>query len=171
MPTQGQRVTSLAAMEDLLPYVVQAAIEVTGSEGGTLYILQGEELMCRARKLNEHDSIRSLNEAVHDPYAWQAIRQGGLVNFTPQDTASHRQRGESNMPAAMLYTPITIANRIIGAMGVHHIEVRGQGFRKQDGAMLTALSDYVAIAIENATNIAELRRYKELFLKQKNNNG
>jgi DNA-binding response OmpR family regulator len=165
----GKRVTALMGLEELLPYVVQSAIEVTTSEGGTLYLLQEDELICRARKLNEKDNIRSLNEAVHDPFAWEAVRKGGPVNFTPSDTLTHRKK-EPNLPAALLYTPIIIGNRVIGAMGVHSHDAEGQGFRKQDGAMLMALSDYAAIAIENATNFAELRRYKEMFLTQKNGN-
>lgn len=156
----GKRVASLVDMDQLLPYVVQAAIEVTTSEGGTLYLLRGDALVCRARKKNQRDSIRSLNETNHDPFAWQAIRKGGPVNFTPKDTASHRENDPS-IPAALLYTPIVVGERVIGAMGVHNNQVDGQGFRKQDGAMLNALSDYVAIAIENATNFAELRRYRD----------
>ncbi|MCI0711237.1 MAG: response regulator [Chloroflexi bacterium] len=156
----GKRVASLVNMDQLLPYVVQAAIEVTSSEGGTLYLLRGDSLVCRARKVNEQDSIHSLNDVTHDPFALQAIRKNGPVNFTPTDTAPHRQK-DSTIPASILYTPIVAGERIIGALGVHHHKEDSNGFRKQDGAMLSALSDYVAIAIENATNFAELKRYRD----------
>ena len=157
----GKRVTSLVSLDQLLPYVVQAAIEVTGSEGGTLYLLNGEELVCRARKSTDTDAIKSMNLPMHDPFAWQAVRQGGPVNFTPKDTSAYRQKDDQT-PAALLYVPIMVGKRVLGAMGVHH-NVEGPTFRKQDGAMLSALSDYVAIAIENATNFAELKKYKDLY--------
>lgn len=156
----GKRVTSLMAMDELLPYIVQAAIEVTSSEGGTIYMIQREELVCRARKLTEKDAIKSMSLPMHDPFAWQAVRKNGPVMFGPTETREPREK-DPNIPVSLLYTPIAIGERVIGAMGVHHYQREGEGFRKQDGAMLSALSDYVAIAIENATNYTELKRYKE----------
>lgn len=155
----GKKVTALTSMDELLPYVVQAAIEVTGSEGGTIYMLQGDELVCRARKLREKDSIRVMSLPMHDPFAWQAIRKGGPVLFGPGETESHREK-DDNVPATLLYTSIVVAERILGALGVHHY-TPNVSFRKQDGAMLSALADYVAIAIENAANFAELKRYRD----------
>jgi two-component system NtrC family sensor kinase len=163
----GKRVTALTSMEDLLPYVVQAAVEVTNSEGGTLFLLQGTELVCRARQNNLSETIQAMNKPVHDPFAWDAIRQGNPVTLTAEDLAA-RRKVDNSLPASILYVPIMIANRVIGALGVHHLDPE-RSFRKQDGAMLSALSDYVAIAIENASNFAELKRYKDIYQQSKNN--
>jgi CheY-like chemotaxis protein len=156
----GKRVTSLAGLDELFPYVVQAAIEVTGSEGGTLYLLQGEELVCRAQKWTQKDAIRAMSLPMHDPFAWQAIRRTGPMLFGPEETASLRASDE-NIPVSLLYSTIVIEERIIGVMGVHHYSETAPRFRKQDASMLSALADYVAIAIENATNLAELKRYRQ----------
>lgn len=155
----GKSVTSLVGLDELLPRIVQAAIEITESEAGSLYLLQGESLVCRAIKLPNEPQIRPANQVSNDSFAWRVIQLGQPVVLDPKAMEQHRQ-SNPQLPMAVLVTPLSMGDRVIGALGVSN-HTKPKPFERQDGAMLSALSDYAAIAIENATNFAELARLKE----------
>lgn len=161
----GKSVTSLVGLEELFSRVVRAAIEITDSESGALYLLQGEELICRALKPSADAPIRLAQHAVNDPFAWRAIQIGKPFALGPAEMKTHRQKNPS-FPASILVTPLVVGERAIGTLSVSNSDASARPFRKQDAAMLTALSDYASIAIENATNFAELARLKERELSK-----
>ncbi len=156
----GKSVTALTSIDELLPNILRAATEVTGTEEGSLHLIQGEELICRAMKLPEEANIRAVYQASKNRFAWHVIQHGQTLVVTPQELAPLRQKNPS-LPVAALYSPLTLGNRVIGALGVGNMRDNAQPFRKQDAAMLSALSDYAAIAIENAANFAELSQFKD----------
>ncbi|NDJ85864.1 MAG: response regulator [Chloroflexi bacterium] len=156
----GKSVTSLAGLEVLLPRILEAAIEITRAEAGNLYLLQGEELVCRAVKKSDDSQITHLQAPANDPFARRAIQMGKPLALGPEEMQSHR-RDNAQLPIAILVTPLIVGKRVIGALSVSNASAEAGGFRKQDGAMLSALSDYAAIAIENAANYTELAHLKE----------
>lgn len=156
----GKSVTSLVGLDELFPRILRAAIEVTGSETGNLYLLQGEQLVCRASKTTADGQILPLNQAVNDPFAWRAIQIGQPLVLGPNEMQQHR-RQNPNIPMSILVTPLMMGERVVGALSVSNLSSDTRTFRKQDGVMLSALSDYAAIAIENSTNFTELAMLKE----------
>ncbi len=156
----GKSVTALVGLEELFSRVVRAAIEITDSDAGSLYLLRGEELVCRALKPSGDAPIRLTQQVVNDPFAWRAIQIGKPFALGPAEMKAHRQQNP-NVPTSILVTPLVVGERAIGTLSVSNTNPQARTFRKQDAAMLTALADYASIAIENATNFAELARLKE----------
>jgi class 3 adenylate cyclase len=60
-----------------------------------------------------------------------------------------------------MIVPMLIGDRVIGALGVNKLTPGAPPFSDHDSAMLSALGDYAAIAIENSHNFAALEEAKE----------
>jgi adenylate cyclase len=79
--------------------------------------------------------------------------------LSPQELAQIRERNP-NAPTAVMVVPMVVSERVIGALGVENIS-NARAFTDHDGALLSALGDYAAIAIENARNFQQLEEIKE----------
>lgn len=147
----GKSVTSLMDRDRLLERIVNAALYITGAEGGALLLRDqnGEMLREYVRKRRadgEEQPVpahRSENQLAAD-----AVR-----------------KGDATMTAAMLYAPLKIGERTIGALGVSN-KVTGRFFNDHDRRLLMALADYAAIAIENARLLGQVEQAKEREKKQ-----
>ncbi|MBN1680735.1 MAG: response regulator [Anaerolineae bacterium] len=152
----GKSVTALVSMEQLLVRVVDAATQVIGAEQGSLLLLDGNQLVCRAVKQRGDASAQPTNEVSSDQIAWHAIQSGKAVVFSPEELRKHRAQNPM-LPTAVAAVPLMIGERVMGVISVANLQVDAVPFTQQDGAMLSALGDYAAIAIENARNYAALR--------------
>lgn len=155
----GKSVTSLTNMDELLPRILRAAIEITGSEAGSLFLVQNSTLIARALKSPQDPQIYAVNQPQDNPFARQSLQTGKPFVIGGHEITAIAS--ESDRPNSVMVTPMVMGqNRTIGVLLVSNYSSDVRPFRKQDGAMLSALSDYAAIAIENATNFAELSRYR-----------
>lgn len=151
----GKSVTALTSMNELLPRILRAAIEITDSEAGSLYLVQGERLIGRALKYPGEPQIQTINQPLENPFARRAIQTSKpLVLNRAEMQELRRDHADADLPEAVLVTPMIVGKRTIGAVMLNNVSEDAGEFRKQDGAMLSALSDYAAIAIENARNLA-----------------
>lgn len=143
----GKSVTSIMNMDQLLPRLVDAAIQLTRAEEGYLTLVEGDQLICRAAK--RHYQAQAVNVAapVQEPLAVRAIRTGEPA-VAPPDRA--------RKVSAAVFVPLTIGNAVIGALGVRNISEHAPVFTNHETALLSALTDYVAIAIQNARNYEAL---------------
>lgn len=146
----GKSVTALMGIDDLLPRVVQAVTEVTGAETCSVYIIENQEIICRARKSVDDGQIRILRQNIQTPFAVRSVQQRQPLLLNPPEMVSHRQKNP-DYPQAVMCCPMIIGERVIGAIEASFVSPQ-RTFRKQNMAMLTALTDYAAIAVENATN-------------------
>ncbi len=151
----GKSVTALTSMNELLPRVLRAAIEITDSEAGSLFLVHGERLVGRAVKYPGEPQIQTINQPLENPFAWRAVHTSKpLVLNRAEMQELRRDHAAADLPEAVLVTPMIVGKRTIGAVMLNNVSPEAGEFRKQDGAMLSALSDYAAIAIENARNLA-----------------
>ncbi len=156
----GKSVTSLLNPTQLLARVVEAATVVTGAEQGSLLLVEGEQLVTRAVKRRSDQHARPVAEISQDKLAERAVKTGQTLSLTPQELAKLKERNP-NAPAAVMVVPMQVSDRVIGALGIENITNTGRTFGEHDGAMLSALGDYAAIAIENARNFQQLEEVKE----------
>lgn len=152
----GKSVTELTSMSDLLPRIVDAAAQVTQAEEGYIYLMENGHLICRAHKRNNAGRARPADFEITDPLALQVIQGTQPVIAKPEQLV---QSGTKVTSAA--YAPMTLRNQVIGVLGVSNVTPDSHIFTKHDSALLSTLTDYAAIAIENARNFEELRQSKE----------
>ncbi|HEX2908053.1 MAG TPA: adenylate/guanylate cyclase domain-containing protein [Phototrophicaceae bacterium] len=153
----GKNVNELLSMNELLPRIVDAAAQITQAEEGYIYLIENNNLLCRAHKRGGSNSqARPADFMVTDRVASYVIKQCQPVVLKPEHLA---REGSKAISAA--YAPITIRGEVAGVLGVNNVSPDAHVFTKHDSALLSMLTDYVAISIENAYNYEALRQAKE----------
>lgn len=150
----GKSVTSLTDMDQLLPRVVDAAVKVTNAEEGFLYLVAQDGLHCRAQKRHNQARAAAVDALVNDPVALHVIRQRQAAILTPEQI-------NAKSPISISCAPLIIRNEVIGALGVANLSTSAHVFTKHDSALLSALTDYAAIAIDNSRNLELLKLTSE----------
>ncbi len=152
----GKSVTELMSMNDLLPRIVDAAAQVTQAEEGYIYLIDEGRLICRAQKRHTGGRARPADLEVNDSLAVQVIQSGNPQVVKPEQIQHYGLQMHS-----AAYAPMMLRNEVIGVLGVSNITQDAHVFTKHDSALLSTLTDYAAIAIENARNFEALRQTKE----------
>jgi class 3 adenylate cyclase/CheY-like chemotaxis protein len=151
----GKSMTGTLNIDEILPRIVDAAAEITHAESGYIYLVQGTQLMCRAVKRPNDQRARAVKMEAKDPIAAQVLQTAKPVVLTPE------QLGNNGSPVSVAYAPLIFNERATGVLGVSNVSRNAHIFTKHDRSLLSALTDYAAIAIENSRNFEELRRSKE----------
>ena len=159
--TIGKAVTSTLDLEQLLVQVVRVAANVTGAEQGLLLLLDdsSRELYLRAAANVDERVERTLRVRVDDSILGRVVKSRRPVSLA---WPGLQEVETSYLVQALLYVPLTVPpDRVIGVLGVSN-QVSAQAFSERDVFLLSAMADYVAVAIENARllSAAESERSK-----------
>ena len=149
----GRSVTASLELDSVLKSVVDAAVELTGAEEGSLLLLEqasGELYMHAARNFRE-DFVRTFRMPVQDTLLGQVLSEAKPILLNEQTL--HKIK-TSLLVRAMMYAPILLHGQSIGILGVDNRESNAT-FSEYDLALITALADYAAIAINNARYYSE----------------
>ena len=154
----GRSVTSQLDLDGILTTVVDAAVELTGAEEGSLLLLDeaSGELYMRAARNFQDDFVRKFRLPIRDTLPGQVMRTGkpiAINETTPQKIKT------SYLVHTLLYFPLQVHGRVIGVLGVDNRQ-SGHPFLEEHMDVLSALADYAAIAIENA------RAYERIDLER-----
>ncbi|MBN1178890.1 MAG: response regulator [Anaerolineae bacterium] len=144
----GRSVTSLLDLSAVLTRVVEAAVFVTRAEEGLLLLKeeQSNTLVLRAAKNLEERVARGLRLLVDDSLAGEVVHSGRPVMINGQQA----KVATGYLVNALVYVPIRSPDRgIIGVLGVTNRHSQ-QNFSEHDVQLLATLSDYAAVALENA---------------------
>ena len=147
----GKSVTTLMDLDQLLNRVVDAALYVTGSEEGVIFLqggTQGGELQEYMRKRRVEGEERRVSRRTEDQLAAEALRKGDVT-----------------VTSAMLSAPLKVGGKSTGVLCVSN-KITARSFSDHDRRMLMALADYAAIAIENARLLQEVAQTKDREKKQ-----
>ncbi len=144
----GRKVTSLLDLDSVLTSVVDAAVELTGAEEGSLLLLDEAtgELYMRASKNFQQEFASTFRLPIRNSLVGQALRSGKpliIDQETPQKIKT------AYLVHTLIYVPMIIQDRAIGVLEVDHRRPR-RSFSEQHVTLMQALADYAAIAIENA---------------------
>lgn len=144
----GRSVTSLLDLDTILTTVVDAAVELTGAEEGSLLLLDEAtgELYMRAARNFQDDFVRKFRLPIHDTLAGQVVRTGKALALN-QDTPQKIKT--AYLVYTLIYVPLQVHGRVIGVLGVDNRR-GGSPFLEDHQRIVAALADYAAIAIENA---------------------
>ena len=154
----GKSVTSTFDLTRLLPNIVDSAAQLTGSETAYLYLVEENRLICRAQKENREQQSISSSVEVRDPVAIHVIKNRQAIALAPEQL---KALPEAHRPLSVAYAPLILHNRVLGVLGVANFEPGSSCFTQNDSNLLSALSDYASIAIENAHNYTAMLSSKE----------
>lgn len=153
----GKSVTSLTDMNQLLPRIVDAAIKLTNAEEGQLYLVEDDALVCRALRRHNNARAVAVSDPVDDPIAQHVAASGQPLILTPEQLGNNPRA-----PHSVASAPLIIREAVIGVLSVANVSSSARVFTKHDSALLSALTDYAAIAIENSRNYEALRQAQGL---------
>jgi two-component system, OmpR family, phosphate regulon sensor histidine kinase PhoR len=144
----GRHVTSTLDLESVLKSVVDAAVDLTGSEEGSLLLLDENtgELYIQASRNFQEDKAGTFRLPVNDTLPGQVLRTGKPLLM---DEKTPRKIKTSYLVHSLIYVPLTVHGRSIGVLGVDNRH-SGHPFNESQVNLVSALADYAAIALENA---------------------
>lgn len=144
----GHKISASLDLDNVLSAVVEAAVELTEAEEGSLLLIDEStgELYMRAAKNFQDEFVRTFRLPTHDSLAGQVLRTGKPVLL---DEKEPQKIKTSYLVHNLLYVPLQIKERVLGVLGVDNRK-GGHAFNDTHLTLLSALADYAAIAIENA---------------------
>lgn len=156
----GQTVMSSLEPERVFTAVVDAAVELTGAEEGSLMLLDsasGELYMHAARNFQE-DFVRTFRIPAKDNLFGRVLREGKPVLINDQQPKKIKT---AYLVRALMYVPIILHGQPIGILGVDNRQ-SSHSFSEYDQALVSSLADFAAIAINNARfySASEVERQK-----------
>ncbi len=145
----GRSVTAVLDLDRLLGRIVEAAVYITGAEEGSLLLLDEDtnELFVRAAQGLEERYARDFRLRVQDSLAGKVIRTGEPMVIN-RAGGLHKVK-TSYLVNSILYVPLKAKERVIGVLTVDN-RISAEDFTRNDLFLLSLLSDYAAVAIENA---------------------
>jgi PAS domain S-box-containing protein len=163
----GRSITASLELDTVLKMVVDAAVELTGAEEGSLLMLDEStgELYMRAARNFQEDFVRTLRLPISDTLAGQVLSSGAPFLL---DQDSPEKIKTSYLVHTLIYVPMQVRGRMIGVLGVDNRQ-KQRPLTNDHVALVAALADFAAIAIENAQlyERSEIERNKlETILKK-----
>ena len=144
----GREVTGTLDINHVLSAIIEAAVELTGAEEGSLLLIDEAtgELYMRASRNFQEDFVRTFRLPISDSLAGSVIRSGEAILLdenTPQKIKT------SYLVQSLAYVPLEINGHVFGVMGVDNRHNR-LPLTQRHVKMLKALAGYAVIALENA---------------------
>jgi two-component system, OmpR family, phosphate regulon sensor histidine kinase PhoR len=150
----GRQVTASLDLENVLASVVDAAVQLTGAEEGSLLLIDDKsgDLYMRASRNFQEDFVRTFRLPITDSLAGSVISSGQAVLF---DESTPQKIKTSYLVQSLLYVPLSLHGRVFGVLGVDNRHSR-LPLGQRHVTLLTALSSYAVIALENARLYADV---------------
>jgi len=162
----SRSITASLDLDKVLTAVVDAAVDLTGAEEGSLLLLEessGDLTMRAARNFGD-DFVRTFRLPVTDTLPGQVLRTGKPIILQEE---TPRKIKTSYLVHSIMYVPLIIQERPIGVLGVDN-QRSGRTFSRYHLKLVSTLADFAAIAIENArlyTNAATEREKLETIMR------
>jgi class 3 adenylate cyclase/DNA-binding response OmpR family regulator len=144
----GKSVTSLANMGELLPRIVDAAIQLTNAEEASLCLVEQKSLVKRAFRNQLMKHAKAVEESIKDSVAVQVLKNSQSIILSDENIP----QTTGNRPISVVYVPLIVHEKVLGTLSVANYTTNANRFSANDSALLSALSDYASIAIENSRN-------------------
>ena len=152
----GRTITGSLDLDAVLSAVVDAAVELTGAEEGSLLLLDENsgELYMRAGRNFQEDFVRTFRLPIQDTLAGAVLRSGEpmmLDEKTPQKIKT------SYLVHSLIYVPLQLHGHTFGVLGVDN-RVERSPLMERDTKLLMTLAEYAVIAISNAGLYANIKK-------------
>lgn len=150
----GKVVTSTIDLNEILPKIVDAAVQITNAEEGFVTLVEGKQLILRAHKQTHLSQALATRRQFNDRISAHVITKQEPLTLGSERLQKHAKN--ANPPSSIACVPLGLGKRVLGALQVVNYDAQSPQFQKNDTMMLQALSDYAAIAIENSRNYSAL---------------
>jgi PAS domain S-box-containing protein len=149
----GKSVTSMLDIQQVLNAVVEAAVQLTGSEEGSLLLVDEPtgEMYVRAARNFDQKTAYTLRLRVQDSLAGQVVRTGQPIALSGEDVIKIKTQ---YLVKSVIYVPLQVKTHVIGVLGVDN-RFKPRVVDSHDVQVLSVLGDFAAIAIDNARLYAE----------------
>lgn len=162
-------INSSLEIEEIRKRTIEASMKLTNSEAGSLllYDQEREELYFDVALGERAEKIKTIRLKIGEGIAgWVAKhREVLIINDVQNDPRFFRKADEKSgfVTRSMICIPVLHKDRLIGVLQV--LNKIDQPFNEYDAELLKALSNQVAVAIENARLYSELREtfYETVF--------
>ncbi|MBN1305168.1 MAG: GAF domain-containing protein [Anaerolineales bacterium] len=157
----GRDITGTLDLDQVLKNVVEAAVGLTHSDGGSLLMVDNDsnELYMRSGYNFEDGFVKEFRLPVSDTLAGQVFRTGKSILLNESTQVKIKT---SYLVHSLIYVPMQLGERIIGVLGVDNRE-KDRPFNDHDTLLMTVLAEYAAIAIENARLYSESESERKKF--------
>ena len=144
----GHAIHGSLNLDSVLTAIIEAAVELTGAEEGSLLLLDEDtgELYMRAAKNFQEEFVRTFRLPIKDTLAGSVLQTGEPVLLDPRTPEKIKTE---YLVKSLVYVPIQLNQNIFGVLGVDN-RVSGTPFSDRDVKLLSAIAEYAVIAIENA---------------------
>lgn len=144
----GRNITGSLDLDSVLASVVDAAVELTGTEEGSLLLIDeaSGELYMRASRNFQEEFVHTFRLPITDSLAGQVITTGKPVLY---DESTVQKIKTSYLVHSLVYVPLQIRGKTIGVLGVDN-RVKRIELNEHHVKLLSFVADYAVIAIENA---------------------
>lgn len=157
----GKSVAATVDMDKLLPLIIDAAISIIDAQESQLLLVENGQLVCRCEKRHQIARPEICQYVTDDPAARHVMENGrGIV------AAQEHFRGYRRQPYSAAYAPLVLRGQVTGVLSVSNLTSDKPVFTQNDSSLLSALTDYAAIAIENSQNFNRLREEDERQIQQ-----
>lgn len=149
----NRKVTSSLQVDQVLSAVIDAAVDLTEAEHGSLLLMDensGELYMRAARNLKD-DFVRTFRIPIKDTLPGEVLRTRKPILV---DKKSSQKIKTANGVHSLIYVPMMAQGSAVGVLGVDNRH-DGKDFDDDHLSILTSLADYAAIAVENARLFTE----------------
>jgi two-component system, OmpR family, phosphate regulon sensor histidine kinase PhoR len=144
----GRQITSTLNLDTVLSSIVEAAVQLTGAEEGSLLLIDDAtgDLYMRASKNFQEDFVRTFRLPITDSIAGSVIRSGEALLM---DESQPQKIKTSYLVQSLLYVPLQMQGHVFGVLGVDNRHSH-LPLTQRHVTLLNALSSYAVIALENA---------------------
>ncbi len=154
----GREVTGSLDVDKVLAAVIDAAIQITQAEEGSLLLIdeQSGELYMRAARNFQDEFARTFRTSITDSLAGSVIRTGEAVLMdenTPQKIKT------AYLVQSLAYVPLELNGHVIGVLGVDNRQ-NHMPLTQRHVKLLKVLAGYAVTALENA------RLYNDTLLER-----
>lgn len=164
-------INSSLDIEDVLNQSMRWAEEFMNAEASTVYELDEDEdlLFIRVARGDKKDTVRRIRLQVGEGIAGRVVQTGQPIviqDVNKEKNFSDRfDRQTGFRTRSMLCVPLTLRDRPIGALQVLN-KKSGKRFTDSDLALLTAMAQHIAVALENARLYTRLNKEFKLTARE-----
>ncbi len=150
----GRQVTSSLDLDAVLTSIVDAAVQLTRAEEGSLLLIDEAtgDLYMRAARNFQEDFVQTFRLPMQDSLAGQVIKNGEAVLL---DESTPHKILTSYLVQSLLYVPLSSHGQVFGVLGVDN-RLGRLPLTQGHVTLLNALASYAVIALENARHYTDV---------------